>query len=140
MAPSAAYVCQSGLLYEQSGPSVERCLRQTGDTTWLLDRDKKSHRVVAAGWERLIPLDSLEGATVALEDELTARYGPPDSCVSRTGTLRRWLWWPAGRYTLQARLVDPSSLYAVRRGRLEVQAIPAEAIVCMTWVHTPPSS
>ncbi|HTA72889.1 MAG TPA: hypothetical protein VK733_01390 [Gemmatimonadaceae bacterium] len=136
MAPSASYVCQSMLLYETSGPKVQSCLRQSGDTTWLVDRDKDGH-VLAAGWEAMVSLDRLADATTALEDVLTQRYGPPDSCVSRTGTLKQWLWWPAGRYTVQARLVDPSSLYAVRRGRLEVQAIPAEAVVCLTWVHTP---
>ncbi|HXB23099.1 MAG TPA: hypothetical protein VNV25_00070 [Gemmatimonadaceae bacterium] len=136
MAPSASYVCQSMRLYETSGPKVQSCLRQSGDTTWLVDRDKDG-RVIAAGWEAMVSLDRLADATTALEDVLTQRYGPPDSCVSRTGTLKQWLWWPAGRYTVQARLVDPSSLYAVRRGRLEVQAIPAEAVVCLTWVHTP---
>ena len=136
MAPSASYVCQSMLLYETSGPKVQSCLRESGDTTWLVDRDKDGH-VLAAGWEAMVPLDRLVDATTALEDALTQRYGPPDSCVSRTGTLKQWLWWPAGRYTVQARLVDPSPLYAVRRGRLEVQAIPAEAVVCLTWVHTP---
>jgi hypothetical protein len=139
MAPSAAYVCQSALLYETSGPKVQSCLRQTGDTTWLVDRDKKGH-VLAAGWEVMVPLDRLGDATAALEDDMSRQYGPPDSCVSRTGTLRRWWWWPAGRYTVQARLVDPSPLVPVRRGRLEVQAIPAEAVVCLTWVHTPASS
>jgi hypothetical protein len=136
MAQSAAYVCQSQLLYEVSGPKVQNCVRQTGDTTWLVDRDKDGH-VVAAGWEAMIPLDQLSDATASMEDALTQQYGRPDSCISRTGTLKRWWWWPAGRYTVQARLVDPSPLYAVRRGRLEVQAIPAEAVVCLTWVHTP---
>lgn len=136
MAPSAKYVCQSVLLYETSGPKVQSCARQTGDTTWLVDRDKGGH-VLVAGWEIMVPLDQLAEATETLEDGLTRQYGPPDSCVSRTGTLKRWLWWPAGRYTVQARLVDPSPLYAVKRGRLEVQVIPAEAIVCLTWVHTP---
>lgn len=136
MAASASYVCQSMRLYETSGPKVQSCLRQSGDTTWLVDRDKDG-QVLAAGWEAMISLDRLADATTALEDALTQRYGPPDSCVSRTGTLKQWLWWPAGRYTVQARLVDPSPLYAVRRGRLEVQAIPAEAVVCLTWVHTP---
>lgn len=137
MARSAAYVCQSMPLYEVSGPKVQSCVRQTGDTTWLVDRDKQG-RVLAAGWELLVPLDQLTDVTASMEDALTQQYGAPDSCVSRTGTLRRWWWWPAGRYTVQARLVDPSSLYAVRRGRFEVQAIPAEAVVCLTWVHTPP--
>jgi hypothetical protein len=139
MAPRAAYVCQAMLLYETSGPKVQSCLRQTGDTTWLVDRDKDG-RVLAAGWEAMVPLDRLVDATAALEESMTQQYGPPDSCVSRTGTLRRWWWWPAGRYTVQTRLVDPSRLLAVRRGRLEVQAIPAEAVVCLTWVHTPASS
>jgi hypothetical protein len=136
MASSATYVCQSMLLYETSGPKVQSCARQTGDTTWLVDRDKTGH-VLAAGWEAMVPLAQLADVTEALEDALTQQYGPPDSCVSRTGTLKQWHWWPAGRYTVQARLVDPSPLYAVRRGRLEVQAIPAEAVVCLTWVHTP---
>lgn len=136
MAPSATYVCQSILLYETSGPKVQSCARQSGDTTWLVDRDK-SGRVLVAGWEAMVPLDQLAQVTETLEDALTQQYGPPDSCVSRTGTLKRWRWWPAGRYTVQARLVDPSRLYAVKRGRLEVQAIPAEAVVCLTWVHTP---
>jgi hypothetical protein len=136
MAPSATYVCQSMLLYETSGPKVQSCARQGSDTTWLVDRDKDGH-VLAAGWEAMVPLDELAEVTEALEDALTRQYGPPDSCVSRTGTLKQWRWWPAGRYTVQARLVDPSPLYAVRRGRLEVQAIPSEAIVCLTWVHTP---
>jgi hypothetical protein len=137
MASSASYVCQSTLLYETAGPKVQSCIRQSGDTTWLVDRDKDG-RVVAAGWEAMVPLDRLVDETTALEDALTHRYGAPDSCVSRTGTLKQWLWWPAGRYTVQARLVDPSPLYAVRRGRLEVQAIPTEAVVCLTWIHTPP--
>ncbi len=136
MATNATYVCQSMLLYETAGPKVQSCARQTGDTTWLVDRDKDG-RVVAAGWEAMVPLEQLTDATDALEDALTRRYGPPDSCVSRTGTLKRWFWWPAGRYTVQARLVDPSSLYKVKRGHLEVQAIPSEAVVCLTWVHTP---
>jgi hypothetical protein len=136
MAPSAAYVCQSALLYESSGPKVQSCLRQSGDTTWLVDRDKDG-RVLAAGWEAMVPLDQLADAASTLEDALTQQYGPPDSCVSRTGTLRRWFWWPAGRYTVQARLVDPSLLLAVKRGRVEVQAIPAEAVVCLTWLHAP---
>ena len=136
MAPSASYVCQSMLLYETSGPKVQSCLRETGDTTWLVDRDKDGH-VLAAGWEAMVPLDQLDEVTETLEDRLTQRYGPPDSCVSRTGTLKRWRWWPAGRYTVQARLVDPSPLYKVKRGRVEVQAVPAEAVVCLTWVHTP---
>ena len=136
MAPSATYVCQSMLLYETSGPKVQSCLRQTGDTTWLVDRDKDG-RVLAAGWEAMVALDQLMDATETLEDALTRRYGSPDSCVSRTGTLKRWWWWPAGRYTVQARLVDPSPLLAVKRGRIEVQAIPAEAVVCLTWVHSP---
>lgn len=137
MAHSAAYVCQSALLYEVSGPRVQSCLRQSGDTTWLVDRGKDG-QVVASGWEAMVPLDQLMDATAALEDAMTQQYGPPDSCVSRSGTLKRWFWWAAGRYTVQARLVDPSPLYAVHRGRIEVQAIPAEAVVCLTWVHTPP--
>ncbi|HZS61293.1 MAG TPA: hypothetical protein VFA43_18595 [Gemmatimonadaceae bacterium] len=136
MASNATYVCQSTLLYETAGPKVQSCARQSSDTTWLVDRDNDG-RVVAAGWEAMVPLEQLTDATEALEDALTRRYGPPDSCVSRTGTLKRWFWWPAGRYTVQARLVDPSPLYKVKRGRLEVQAIPSEAIVCLTWVHTP---
>lgn len=136
MASNAKYVCQSTLLYETSGPKVQSCARQTGDTTWLVDRDKDGN-VLAAGWETMVPLEQLPAATDTLEDALTQRYGAPDSCVSRTGTLKRWLWWRAGRYTVQARLVDPTRLYAVKRGRLEVQAIPAEAIVCLTWIHTP---
>lgn len=136
MASSASYVCQPALLYEISGPKVQGCARQSGDTTWLVDRDKDD-RVLAAGYEIMVPLDQLAYATEILEASLTRRYGSADSCVSRTGTLKRWLWWPAGRYTVQARMVDPSPLYAVKRGRLEVQAIPAEAVVCMTWIHTP---
>jgi len=136
MAPSASYVCQSMLLYETDGPKVQSCMRQTGDTTWLVDRDKDGH-VLAAGWEAMVPLDQLADVATAREDALTRQYGPPDSCVSRTGTLKQWRWWRAGRYTVQARLVDPWPLSAVRRGRLEVQAIPAEAVVCLTWVHTP---
>lgn len=136
MATSASYVCQSMRLYETSGPKVQSCLRQTGDTTWLVDRDKDG-RVLVAGWELMVPLDQLDEVTDTKEDALTQQYGPPDSCVSRTGTLKRWRWWRAGRYTVQARLVDPSPLYAVKRGRLEVQAIPAEAVVCLTWVHAP---
>jgi hypothetical protein len=137
MARSAAYVCRSVLLYDSSGPKIQSCLRQAGDTTWLVDRDKDG-RVLAAGWEAMVPLDQLVDATAELEDAMTQQYGPPDSCVSRSGTLKRWWWWPAGRYTVQARMVDPSPVYAVRRGRIEVQAIPAESIVCLTWLHTPP--
>src|SRR5215469_1117796 len=46
MAPSASYVCQSMRLYEMSGPKVQSCARQAGDTTWLVDRDKDG-RVLA---------------------------------------------------------------------------------------------
>jgi hypothetical protein len=132
----AAYVCRASLLYERSGPRIESCVRQAGDTTYLLDRDK-SGRIVATGWELMVPLDGIDDATAVVEDRMTARYGPADSCVSRAGTLRRWQWWPAGSHTVQVRLVDPSPVYPVKRGRIEVQAIPASSIVCMTWLHTP---
>jgi hypothetical protein len=136
MATRAAYQCRASLLYERSGPRIESCARQVGDTTFLLDRDR-SGRIVAAGWELMVPLDGIDAATAVVQDSMTARYGSADSCVSRAGTLRRWHWWPAGAYTVQVRLVDPSPVYPVKRGRIEVQAIPASSIVCMTWLHPP---
>jgi hypothetical protein len=134
MAHSADYVCKNALLYDVSGPQVESCQRQTGDTTWLVERDKTG-QLIAAGWEAMVPIEHLAEATEALEDRMTEQYGSPDSCVTRTNTLQRWWWWPAGLYTVQARMVDPSSIMPVRRGRLEVQAIPAEAVTCLAWVH-----
>jgi hypothetical protein len=139
MAHSADYVCRRALLYDISGPKVEACQREAGDTTWLVDRDNAG-RVLAAGWEAMVPIEHLADATDALEDAMTREYGKPDSCVSRSQTLRRWWWWPAGRYTVQVRMVDASSILAVHRGRLEVQAIPAEAVTCLAWVHPANSS
>jgi hypothetical protein len=135
MAHSADYVCRLALLYDISGPKVEACQRTSGDTTWVVDRENTTGRVLAAGWEAMVPIDHLADATDALEDALTHAYGAPDSCVTRAQTLRRWWWWPVGRYTVQVRMVDPSPIFAVHRGRLEVQALPAEAVTCLDWVH-----
>jgi hypothetical protein len=133
----ASYQCTSWLLYDQSGPMSIGCSATTGDTLWVVYQDTTTRALVATAKNVATPLDSLDAVAIRMENQLIIRFGNPDTCYPQAKTLRHWLWWPVGRYTVQLRIVDPSSVYAVRRGRVEVQAIPATATVCLTWVHEP---
>jgi hypothetical protein len=131
------YQCRTWLLYDQSGPAANGCFGTTGDTTWVVYQDTTTHAILAAGKIIAVPLDSLDTEAIRVQNILTIRFGNPDSCIPNSRTLRHWLWWRAGRYTVQSRIVDPTTVYAVHRGRVELQAIPASAVVCLTWVHEP---
>jgi hypothetical protein len=133
----ASYQCTPWLLYDQAGPMSNGCSATTGDTLWVVYQDTTMHAMVAAAKNVAAPLDSLDAVAIRMENELTIRFGNADTCRPQAKTLRHWLWWPAGRYTVQLRIVDPSSVYAVHRGRVEEQAIPATATVCLTWIHEP---
>jgi hypothetical protein len=131
------YQCRVWLLYDQSGPPSTGCAATTGDTLWVVYQDTTTHKIIAAAKNIAVPLDSLDAVAIQVENVLTVRFGVPDSCLPSSPTLRHWRWWRAGRFTVQSRIVDPTSVYPVRRGRVELQALPAEAIVCLTWVHEP---
>jgi hypothetical protein len=134
----ANYQCAPWLLYDLSGPMSVGCSATTGDTLWVVYQDTTMHALIAAAKNIAVPIDSLDAVAIRLENEMTIRFGSPDSCSPQAQTLRHWRWWPAGKYTVQLRIVDPTSVYRpVRRGRVEVQAIPVTATVCITWVHEP---
>jgi hypothetical protein len=137
MQPRGDYQCRTWLLYDQSGPSASGCSATTGDTLWVVYQDTTTHKIIAAAKNIAVPLDSLDAVAIQVENVLTIRFGIPDSCLPSSPTLRHWRWWRAGRYTVQSRIVDPTTVYNVRRGRVELQALPAEAVVCLTWVHEP---
>lgn len=132
-----AYSCRRWLLYDTDGPMSRGCVQQIADTTWIAYQDTAGYHILAASRETLVPLDSLEPMAARLEAAITQRYGVPDTCASNSGTLSHWRWWRADPFTIQERVVDPSRVIAVRRGRVEVQAIPASATPCLTWVHAP---
>jgi hypothetical protein len=131
------YECRVWLLYDNAGPAANGCTGVTGDTSWIVYQDTITHAVIAAGKNIAVPIDSLDAVAIRVENMLTIRFGIPDSCIPNAQTLRHWRWWRAGRYTVQSRIVDPTTVRPVKRGRVEQQAIPAEAVVCLTWVHEP---
>lgn len=133
----AQYQCTQWLLYDRSGPMSTGCSTTTGDTLWVVYQDTTTRAIIATAKNVEVPLDSLDAVAIRWQNELTVRFKNADTCHPQTKTLRHWLWWPAGRYTVQLRVVDPTSVFKVRRGRVEVQAIPATATVCLTWVHEP---
>jgi len=137
MQPRGDYQCRIWPIYDRFGQVANGCTGTTGDTSWIVYQDTTTHAILAAGKNIAVPLDSLDAVAIRLENILTIRFGNPDSCVPYSPTLRHWRWWRAGGYTVQSRIVDPTTVYAVRRGRVELQAIPAEAVVCLTWVHEP---
>ncbi len=135
--PRGDYLCRRWRLYDTDGPISRGCVQQVADTTWIAYQDTTGYHVLAASREALVPLDSLEPVAARLEAAITARYGVPETCSSNSGTLAHWRWWRADPYTIQERLVDPSRVIAVRRGRVEVQVIPADVTPCLTWIHAP---
>lgn len=137
VAAGATYQCRRWKLYDRSGPDAQGCGARRGDTVWVVYRDRDKQKVLAAGREYLVPIDSLDVVAARIAADLTGRYGAEGSCASNAATIRGWRWWAAGAYTVQLRVIDPTSVYPVKRGRVEEQAIPADAVVCLTWVHEP---
>jgi hypothetical protein len=133
----ADYQCRIWLIYDRAGPASNGCAATTGDTSWIVYQDTITHAIIASGKNISVPLDSLDAVAIRVQNTLTVRFGTPDSCIPNTRTLRHWLWWRAGRYTVQSRIVDPTTVYPVKRGRVEMQAIPSGAVVCLTWMHEP---
>jgi hypothetical protein len=140
VATGGPYACQRARIYGESGPNALGCGLRQGDTVWVLYRENNAvgGRILAAGREVAVPIDSIDVVADRIADTLSARYGRDSSCAQGSATIRRWRWWPVGRYTIQLREIDPRSIYPqVKHGRVEEQIVPAEAVVCLTWVQQP---
>jgi hypothetical protein len=140
VATGGPYLCQKARVYGESGPNAFGCGYRQADTVWVLYRENNAvgGRILAAGREVEVPIDSIDVIADRIADTLSHRYGRDSSCAQGSATIRRWRWWPVGRYTIQLREIDPRSIYAAtKHGRVEEQIVPAEAVVCLTWVKQP---